>query len=141
MAQRRIKYTFRQQFLDVSDTLISGPLELLQRQAGRTVSLVKLFGTHTGIPSRLEFRQTLADLLEAHAIGSFIGTGIVRKLDGTVRHNAGDDLGQIPDAIIVGSLADIEGFIEDPLGGRLQRGDEGAGDVLDVHDRTPWRAV
>ena len=37
--------------------------------------------------------------------------------------------------------ADIERLIEDALLGRFERGDEGAGDVLDMHDRPPGRSV
>ena len=37
--------------------------------------------------------------------------------------------------------ADVERLIENALLGRFECGDEGAGDILDMHDRPPGRSV
>ncbi len=89
----------------------------------------------------LECRKLAADLFETHAIRSFVGAGIVGKLDGARRHHAGDDLCQVPDAIVVGGLADVKRFIEYLIGRRLKRSNECPRDILNMHDGPPRRAV
>src|SRR6202011_802793 len=93
------------------------------------------------VPLRLEFRQSPTDFFEIHAIRSFVGPRIFRKLDLAVGHDNSDDLSQVSNAIVVGGLSDVERLVEYPLRGRFERSNERAGDILNVHDRAPWGAI
>src|SRR5271170_1972892 len=67
---------FRQQLLDMGDTLVAGSLELFQCQAGRLVRLMELLRSHARVPARLESGQLTADLFEAHAVRALVGAGV-----------------------------------------------------------------
>src|SRR6516162_2981112 len=125
----------------MADALVSRPLELFQRQAGRTVSLVELLGAHARIPLRLERRKLATDFFETHAIRALVGAGIVRKFDRTSGHDASHDLRQVPDTVVVRGLAHVECFIEYVIRGRLECSNECSRDILNMYNRSPRRAV
>src|SRR5258708_7080186 len=141
MTQVGIEDAVGQQLFDMPDALISRALELFQCQAGRTIGLIELLRTSARVPLRIERRKLATDFLEAHAIRTLVGAGIVRKLDRASRDDGGYDLRQIPNAVIVGGLADVKRLIEYIIGRRFECSDEGARDILDMHDRPPGRAI
>ena len=101
----------------------------------------KLLGAAASVPLRLKGRQHAGDLGEVDAIGTRVGACVGGKLDPAARHHVGDDLGDVADAIVVLGAADIECLVVDAPHRRLERGDEGARDVLDMDDRSPGRPV
>ena len=66
---------------------------------------------------------------------------VTSELELATRHRIANDLRQLAHAVVLVGSSDVEGFGVDRIAGRLERGDEGAADVFDVHDRPPWRAV
>src|SRR4029079_307185 len=136
-----VQKAVRHQLLDVADALIARAFELLQRELRRAIRLVQLFGALAGIPLRLEVWQRLVDLVEAYAIAARVRTGVGRERKLAARHDVGDDIGDFANAIILAGAADVEGLIEDLVARCREGGDEGPRNVLDVHDRTPRRAV
>src|SRR5262245_51577746 len=83
----------------------------------------------------------MADFVEAHTIRARIRSSIVRKFDRTPGNDTGDDLGQVPDSIVMGGLTDVERLIEDDARRCLERGNESARDILDMHNWAPRRPV
>ena len=141
MPQIRRQHAIADQLLNMADALVARALELSERQAGPPIGGKELLGATAGVPLRLKGRQHAGDLGEIDAIGALVRTGVGRHLDPAARHHIGDDLGDVADAIIVRGAADIERLVVHALLGRFEGGDEGAGDVLDMHDRTPGRPV
>src|SRR4051794_24946862 len=141
MAQLSIQDAFRQQLVDVCNSLIPWPLEFLQGQARLSISAVELLCSFSSVPLRLEFRQSCANLLEAYTVRSLVGTGIVRKFDRAVRHHTGNDFRQVANAIVMNGLADIKRLIEYLLLRRFKRSNKSSGDILDVNDGTPRGSV
>ena len=129
------------QHLDMADALIARAFEFLQRQAGGAIGLVKLLGPAACIPFRAESRQRGLNLGETHTIGARIGPGIGREFQPAAGHDIGDDLREIANAVIVIAVPDIERLARHGLGGGLHCGQKGAGNILDMHDRAPGRAV
>src|SRR5262249_46569646 len=78
---------------------------------------------------------------EIDAVGPFVGTGTLGEFYLAARDNRRHDFGEVPNLIVVGGLADIERFIADVVGGSLERRNKRAGDILDVDDGSPGRAI
>src|SRR4029077_19263789 len=97
--------------------------------------------SHTCVPQRLESRKLPTKFFEIHAIRALVGAGIVGKFYCASGYNGGHDFGQIPNAVIVGGLADVESFITYLVGGCLERRNERARDILNMYDRPPRRAI
>ena len=77
---------------------------------------------------------------EVDAVGARVGAGA----GGEGHAGAGgllDHPGDVADLVVVLVAADVEGLVVDGLLRGLERGDEGARDVLDVGERAPRRAV
>ena len=125
----------------MANALIARPFELFEGKLGRSIGGIELLGATSRVPLRLEGRQLASDLLEADAVGSLVRSGVRRHFDAAARHDAGNDLGDVAHAIIVRGRAHVEGLIEDHFFRRLERGNEGAGDVLDMRDRPPGRSI
>src|SRR5579875_3381 len=106
------KDSIRDQLVDMSDALIARALEFLQGQVGCPVGIVKLLGAPASIPRRLKFRQDARDFLKAHAVRAGIWSGIRGVFKAAIGYNLGNDFGQIPDAVVVGTAAYIERLIE-----------------------------
>src|SRR5262249_58203734 len=81
------------------------------------------------------------DLFATHAVVARVWTGICSIFDAAVGDDAGNDLGQITDAVVVGRLPHVESLVGHSFHGRLECGNEGAGDVLDVDDGSPRRSI
>ena len=90
---------------------------------------------------RLEGRQHAGNLLEADAVGPLVRPGVRRHFDTAARHHVGNDLGDLAHAIIVAGVAHVERLVEHHLFGRIERGNERAGDILDMRDRPPGRSI
>ena len=129
------------QLLDMADALIARTFELSEGQAGLPIGRIKLLGAPAGVPFRLKGRQHAGDLGEIDTIGARVRAGVGGNLDPAARNHVGDDLGDVADAVVVLGAADIERLIADAPLRRFERGDEGARDVLDMHDRAPGRPV
>ena len=132
---------FFPQLLDVADPLITWPLELLYCQFRLAIGGVKLLCSLAHVPLRFEGRKHARDFLKADAIRPRVRTGVRRKLKTASGNDVGDDLGYLADAIVVRSLAYVERLVEDLVFRRLESGNEGARNILDMNDRTPGRAV
>src|SRR5882762_6529007 len=139
--QLSVKYSACQKRLDMADALVPRPFEVLQRQPRQPVGLVNLLSAHARVPPRLECRQLAANFIKTHTVRPFVRAGIVGKLDRARRYDISDDLGQVPNTVVVGGLTDVECLIEYRILRRLNGGDECTGDILDMHDRPPWRAI
>src|SRR5262249_5383435 len=140
-AQITTKDALGQEFFDVADALISGSLELLQREAGQTIGLIELLGTHARIPLRLKNRKLATDFFETHPIRALVRAGVVRKVNCTSRDHGSYDLGQVPYAVVVCGLAHVECFIEHVIRGRLECSNECSGNILNMYNWSPGHAV
>ena len=141
VAQRLVDDAVRNQFLDMSDPLVAGPFELLQRQVLRTIGRVKLLRALACIPLRREVRQDAANLVAVHAVGTLVGPGIVRKGHRAVRHDGRHDLGKLAYLIVVLGHSDVEGLVPHEVCGRAENREKGARNVFDVYDWPPRGAV
>src|SRR5262245_25129719 len=116
----------------MTDALVARPFEFSEREAGRPVGLVKLFGSLLRIPLRFERRQSVFDLFKANSVGTLVRSGVGRIVDLAVRHDTRHDLRQIQNAIVMSRLTDIERLIEQRIGGGLKSSGESHRDVRDV---------
>src|SRR5262249_368583 len=140
-AQIGTKPSAAEQRLKGGDAFVAGPCEVLQPQAGIPESIVQLLGTFARVPLRLEFRQQPVDLAEVHAITAGIRAAILRVLDPASGNRLSHNLRQVPDLVILLRLSHVEGFAVYHFPWSIQHSDKGAGDVLNVHDRTPRSAI
>jgi hypothetical protein len=84
--------------------------------------IIELSCSASCVPSASERRQMLADLLERHAVTSIVLAGS-SKTHTAIRKHFAHDLCNLADAIVLRSIANIEYFIMNRFGGRLQRRD------------------
>src|SRR4029077_16258649 len=82
-----------------------------------------------------------AELAEVGAIVSRVPSSIASKGDLAAGDGLLDDLGDLPDAVVLIAPADVECLRVDCLARRGENGEEGAADVLDVDDGPPGRPV
>src|SRR6185312_712154 len=130
-----------EQLLKMCDALITGSFEVFQPQLGDPQSIVQLLGTFAGVPSRLEFRKQPVDLAEVDAIAAGVGAAALSVLDQASRDRLSHDLRQVADLIVLLRLSHVEGFAVYDFPRSVQYGDKGAGNVLNMHDRTPRSAI
>ena len=77
------------------------------------------------------------DLVERHAVAALVGRGAVGEGHRRSGHHLLHDLGHVADLVVLVVAPDVEGLVVYRLARRLEHGQEGARDVLDVHQRAP----
>src|SRR5262245_2547776 len=125
----------------MADALIARSLKLLQCQAGETIGIVELLGTHARIPLRLEHRKLVTDLFETHAIRALVRASILRNFDRTSGHDASHDLRQVTYAVVVRGLTHVERFVEHVVRWSLECSNECSGNILNMYNWSPGRPV
>src|SRR5207253_10175451 len=100
----------------------------------------KLFRSAAGVPSASETRHMLANLLERHAVAPIILAGS-SKTHTTVRKHRAHYLRNLAHAIVVRSIANIEYFIVNRVGGSLQHCDNRTRDVQPMDQWPPRRPI
>ena len=129
------------EFLDVMNSDVAGAFYLFGSEPDLLETIEKLLGAFPGVPSRLETRQLSLDLTEIHAVASFIGTGVRRVLDPAAGHRFCHNLCYFANAVVFLRRSHVESLVMDRFPWRLQDTKKGPRDVLNVHNRTPRRAV
>ena len=129
------------QLADPVDPQVPRAEELVGREPVADVGVVKLLDPAAHGPTRLEVRQDPRDLRAVDLIGALVGP----TAGGERRPRSGDDLlddlGHVPNPVVLGARADVEGLVVDELARGLEHGEERSRDVLDVHERAPGRPV
>src|SRR5262245_12899313 len=82
----------------------------------------------------------LADLIERDAVASVIRTRCTKVKSATWKR-ASDDFRDVPYAIVVSRITNIEDFVVDCFTGCREHRDDRASNVQPVDQRPPWRAV
>ena len=115
--------------------------EVLGRQAAREERAVDLLRAASNGPLGLERGKPLADLVAVDAVAARVRPGTVLVADRAVRDDVRDDsaISRIRKFSSVRPTLNASRWTT--LARRLERGEEGAGDVLDVDDRPPRRPV
>src|SRR3981081_2652481 len=88
-----------------------------------------------------EIRQQPGELAEGDAVIARILANLSGVDDRRARHEVPHDIGDVAHLIIFCIAADVDRLIVDRRARRFKKGDEGAGDVLAVNERPPWRAI
>src|SRR5438445_12540984 len=81
------------QVLDVVDTLVLAPFEVLELEVAVPVCLVELARPTSCIPLWLEFGDESSDLAEVSAVAPLVRSSLVRKFDPAAWHGLPYDLG------------------------------------------------
>lgn len=123
------------------DALEARSLEILELEADARVGLVQLLDAAAHGPLRLEFVDGPRQQVAVDTVAAQVRAGPLGEADLAAGHHAVDDLGHLADAVVLGGGADVEGPAMHERAVGLQQGDVGAGDVLDMHQRPPGRAV
>src|SRR6516165_9762223 len=108
----------------MTNALVARSFELLQCQSRGSIRLIELLSAHARIPLRLKRRQLPANLFETDTIRTLVRPGVFGKLNGASGYDLSHDLGQVSDAIVVGGLPNVEGFIEHLVRRGFQSRDE-----------------
>src|SRR5438067_1782687 len=130
-----------QESLDLIDAAVPRPFEVLLPQADCPVRFVELPRALARVPMRPERGQHARDLGEARAVVALVWPGALSEGDLAPWDGLLDDLRDLADAVILIVATDVERLRADCVGWRGEYGEESPGDVLDVHDRAPGRAV
>src|SRR5713226_2822993 len=110
------------------------PLVICHREPGFSVSGVKFFGAPARVPSRLELRQEATDLREVNPVAPRVGSTVLGVFDARARDDLPDDLGEVPNPIVLVAMADIQRLVVDDFTRSGQGGQEGAGNIFDMHN-------
>ena len=127
--------------LDLVDAPVARALEVLELEADGLVRLVELLAPLRASHCGWKPGRTRGDLGEVGAVVALVGAGVLGEGDLAAGHRLLDDLGDVPDAVVLVVAADVEGLRVHRLARRGQDRQEGAADVLDVHDGPPGAAV
>src|SRR5207245_3082303 len=133
--------TGRDQLFELIDTPEPRPLEVLDPKADRLVGLVQLLCALPRVPLGLEAGEHLGDPTEVRAVVAFVRAGAVGESDLAAGHGLLHDPGDLRDAEVLVVATHVECARPHRVGRSGEHGQEGACDVLDVHDRTPGGAV
>src|SRR3954469_14059279 len=128
------------ELLHAPDAQEAAALELDQAEPAPLEGGVQLLDPTPRGPLRPE-RQGLGDLRAVHAVAARVRAAALGVLDAAVRHDLLDEGGQLVHLEVLLGAPDVERLVVDELERRLERGQKGACDVLDVHDRPPGSAV
>ena len=89
----------------------------------------------------LVFREHPPDFVAADTVAARIRARIVGIGNYRAGYDLGHNLSQFANAIVLVGAAYVKGFIEYFCQRRVEDGDVGAGDILNVHNGPPWCAV
>lgn len=129
------------QALDVIDAEIAAFVEVFKGETGGLVGVVKLFGAFASVPSGLVGGKDAAEFVAIDAIAALVGTTVYGVLDAAPRDGFTDDFGKLADAVVLLGDADVENFVVNEVERRIENGQDGGGNVANVNDGTPGRAV
>ena len=101
----------------------------------------QLLHAGTDRPLRLELGQGAGELAAVHPIAARIRATALGVADVAAGHDVLHHLGEIADAVVLFGAADVERLVVHHCARRVQHGEKGAGDILDVHQRSPGCAV
>ena len=85
--------------------------------------------------------STLSDLVAVDAVAPLIGRSVGRILDIAAGHGLGDDLGKFAHPVVLRGTADVKRFAMHQLARGGNHGGKGAGNIFNVGDGTPGRAI
>src|SRR2546428_11684427 len=129
------------ELLELIDTPEPRTLEVLELQAHGLACFVDLPGALPRVPLGLERRQQAADLGEVGAIVSLVRSRIASKGDLAAGDGLLDDLGDLPDAVVLLAPADVECLRVDRRTRRGEHGEAGADGGPNVDEGPPRRPV
>src|SRR6185369_6859667 len=121
------------------DTLIFRSFELLEFDVTYFISLIQFLCPSTRIPFRFEFREQTCNLAEVHAVRALVRSRVLGIFNLAAWYRLLDDIGKLPDTIVLIVTPDVECLIMNDLTRRVQRCNESAGNIFDMNNRAPWR--
>ena len=129
------------QLLQVCDSLELFSLELFQGQSGFLKSMEEFLNPTACSPLGFKAWQLSGDPIALHPITPFVGTGIGRIPDLTVRDHIPDDFGKIANLVVLGCCADIEGPIVHRIQRSFQSSQVGPTDIRNMYNGSPGGSV
>src|SRR5262249_36008514 len=120
---------------------VPGALAVVRLELEAPVGVVKLLRTLSGTPPGMEAVKGSTRLAEVPPVAAPVGLRVRSILDDGARHRVPDDLGEVAYPVILLREADVERLVVNRCAGRFEHGQEGPGDVLDVHDGPPGGPV
>jgi len=127
--------------LDVIDAEIAAFVEIFKGEAGGFVSVVKLFGAFASGPCGLVGRKDAAEFVAIDAIAALVWTTVYGVFDAAPGDGFTDDFGKLANAVVLFGDADVEDFVVNEIERCIENGQDGGGNVANVDDGTPGRAV
>src|SRR5713101_5256066 len=140
-SQRCVQPASAEQILDVVNSFVTDAFEVFDAQADLLVGIEEFFCAPADVPFGLEFRQHSLYAAEIHSIAALVGACIAGKINFAVGHNLFHDSRDIANLIILFALAHVEGLVVHALARSMQRREESPGDIFDVDEGTPGRAI
>src|SRR5437870_11185803 len=110
-AQGRVHAAFGHELLQMVDAFEPWPLVICHRKPGLSVGGIQLFGAPARVPSRLELRQEATDLCKVDPVAPRVRATVLGVFDARARDNLPDDLGEVPNSIVLLAVADIQRLV------------------------------
>src|SRR5215469_6472766 len=125
----------------MSEADVPAILEIFQSEPNGAIGIVKFLRASAGGPLSLKGWQRAAKLIAVDAVTALVRTTIGGVFHAASRNGFAHDGSQFTYAIVFIRPSDIEDLIVDGGLRRFQHGGDCSGDVSNVHNGTPRRAV
>src|SRR5439155_260463 len=122
-AKALIKLPGIEEAADLRDPLEARALEVVERELLASECIGQLLGTGACGPARAEPELTL-DSTAVDAVVAGVRDGATRELHLATRDHRGDELGEVPDQVVLLSRSDVERPIVDGIRRRPEHGDD-----------------
>src|ERR1700691_2356797 len=81
------------------------------------------------------------NLIAVHPVATLIGAASGSVLHLAAGNNFGNDIGELTDPVVLSALSDVEGLVVDGISRRVENTNARRGDVANVSDGPPGRAI
>src|SRR5262249_26518101 len=123
--------------LDVADSGIAAGLHVLEGEPGGSVCVVQFLRASPGVPLWAEAWKDATDSVAINPVTPLIGAAICCVFHAAAGHSFGNDIRQIPYAVVLVALAHIKGFVVNRIPRCFEYAENGSSDIPNMHDRTP----
>src|SRR5271156_2157982 len=139
--QGRIQFSGLNELSYLNESRIAARFDVAETQPGGPIRIIELLSAFAGGPLRSKAWQGSVNLVAIDAIAAFVRATAWGVLDATAGNGLDNNLCKFADAVVFLRAADVEDLVVDHFPISFEHTEHRGGNVANVDDRAPGRAV